>query len=304
VNSQTSAGRDFAVGLGWGGSSLDLGFLVAGVEFVLVIYMNRKAARLLVLLLMISSLRTSSLRSFVTNKKRFITMSISENALNVRQRIEEKCTSCGVAANSVQLIPVSKTKPKEAIMELYDSGFRHFGENYFQELLDKAAELPPDIQWHFIGHLQSSKSNRLIRDVPNLCVVETVDTLKLANKLHNACEVAERPSLNIYIQVDTSGEDSKSGVSPSKLSELVENIQSDCSRLNITGLMTIGAPGDLSCFDKLSDCRNKVADFLKVDSDSLALSMGMSGDFEDAIVRGSTSVRVGSTIFGARDYPR
>ena len=230
---------------------------------------------------------------------------IALNARNVREKIEAKCKELGRDPSEVLLVPVSKTKPNENIMELYNDGWRHFGENYFQELLEKAEALPEDIVWHFIGHLQSGKANRLLREVTNLGVVETVDTIKLANKLNTACEAAERSEkLNIYIQVDTSGEDSKSGVSPGKgMVEMADTIKNDCKSLQITGLMTIGAPGDLTCFDKLVDCRKTLAAHWGVPTESLALSMGMSGDYLQAIERGSTSVRVGSTIFGARDYP-
>lgn len=231
--------------------------------------------------------------------------SIVLNARDVREKIEAKCKELGRDPSEVMLVPVSKTKPNENIMDLYNDGWRHFGENYFQELLEKAEALPKDIVWHFIGHLQSGKANRLLREVPNLGVVETVDTLKLANKLNAACEAAGRSeTLKVYIQVDTSGEDSKSGVAPGKdLIALVDSIKAQCSSLQVAGLMTIGAPGDLACFDKLVECRKAVASQWAIPEVSLALSMGMSGDYLEAIERGSTSVRVGSTIFGARDYP-
>lgn len=151
-----------------------------------------------------------------------------------------------------------------------------------------------------------------------LACIETVSTIKLANKLNNAVDTllsSESSSseggsgdgekkLGIYIQINTSGEESKSGISTEEeLKELLDNISSSCPHLKICGLMTIGAPGDYSCFDKLVNFRETAATILGLDSaDQLELSMGMSGDFEEAIKRGSTSVRVGSTIFGARDY--
>lgn len=226
------------------------------------------------------------------------------NASLVMQRIAEAARNVGKEPNDIQLVAVSKTKPIEAIQSLYDAGYRHFGENYFQELVEKSAALPDDIVWHFIGHLQSSKSGKMIREVPNLAVLETVDSQKLAGKLNTACESNDRSSLDIYIQVDTSGETTKSGVDASseELAELVVFIKEQCPRLRIAGLMTIGAPGEISCFDRLVECRRPVAELLGVAEDSLVMSMGMSGDFEDAIAKGSTSVRVGSTIFGARLY--
>jgi pyridoxal phosphate enzyme (YggS family) len=139
------------------------------------------------------------------------------------------------------LVAVSKTKPAESIQELYNAGYRCFGENYFQELVDKAQTLPKDIQWHFIGHLQSSKAAKLVKEVPNLAVLETVDTVKLAGKLNNACEATGRAPLSVFIQVDTSGEATKSGVDGGEeLQELLRFIRDKCPLLRVTGLMTIG----------------------------------------------------------------
>lgn len=234
---------------------------------------------------------------------------ILDNASEVRRLIDDHCSSIGRDPKSVELIPVSKTKPAEEIQALYDAGYRHFGENYFQELLEKAAILPNDIKWHFIGHLQSQKSARLIREVPNLHVVETLDSLKLAIKLNNACTLAERDSLSVYIQINTSGEESKSGIAPEELASFISDIMHQCPKLNITGLMSIGAPADMSCFDKLVECASNSQEIINnyeskkgIASLPLQLSMGMSADYIEAITRGSTSVRVGSSIFGARSY--
>ncbi|CAM9972231.1 unnamed protein product, partial [Laminaria digitata] len=176
-----------------------------------------------------------------------------------------------------------------------------------QELIDKSPQMPDDVVWHFIGHLQSNKAKTLVAGVPNLAVLETLDTVKLANKLQTACESTgrERP-LGVFLQIDTSGEDAKSGVSHSDLDaclSLSRHLKESCPALELKGLMTIGAPGDMDCFDRLAACREALAGVLGIEPQALELSMGMSGDFEEAIRRGSTNVRVGSTIFGARNYP-
>ena len=231
-----------------------------------------------------------------------VTPVVVGNAALVKRRVAEAATQCGREASSVRLVAVSKTKPASDIMDLYTAGHRAFGENYFQELLEKASALPQDIEWHFIGHLQSQKAPKLVREVKGLFVVETVDSLKLAKKLDAACESAERALLNVYLQVDTSGEDTKSGVPPAETVGLAQTIARECPRLRVAGLMTIGAPGDLSAFERLAELRNDLAAATGVEPAALALSMGMSGDFTEAVARGATSVRVGSTIFGERIY--
>lgn len=204
----------------------------------------------------------------------------------------------------VKLVAVSKFKPAACILELYRAGHRDFGENYVQELVAKAAELPKDINWHFIGHLQSQKAKVLLRDVPNLHAMETIDSEKIASKLNSAVDPSARGPLNVFVQVCTSDEGTKSGISPAEAPGLCEYIVRHCPQLSLSGLMTIGAPGDCSCFDTLRECRNAVTEQLGVAADTLGLSMGMSADYCEAIARGSTSVRVGSTIFGARDYSK
>ena len=223
----------------------------------------------------------------------------------VAARVDRAVAARG-AGEGARLVVVSKTKPVELLQAAYGAGARHFGENYVQELVDKAPLMPGDVAWHFIGHLQSNKCKKLVRGVPNLAVVETVDSLKLAKKLDAACVAAGRPPLPIYLQVNTSAEGTKSGLADGAdgAAQLALAVSSGCPRLTVAGLMTIGAPGDgLESFNRLAACRAAAAAALGVRPSALALSMGMSGDFEEAISRGSTSVRVGSSIFGARDYP-
>ncbi|KAL0052166.1 hypothetical protein WJX82_009014 [Trebouxia sp. C0006] len=204
-----------------------------------------------------------------------------------------------------RLVAVSKTKPKELVQEAYDAGQRDFGENYVQEISEKASQLPQDIKWHFIGHLQSNKAKAVVDAVPNLAVVETVDSVKLANKLNTAVKGQERGPLDIYVQVNTSGEESKFGVEPQDCVSLAEHVHKECDLLRFAGLMTIGQqdytsrPEDFQC---LAKCREEVCQALSLQLNDVELSMGMSGDFEQATEAGSTNIRVGSTIFGKRDY--
>ncbi|CAL8466466.1 g6002 [Coccomyxa elongata] len=206
-----------------------------------------------------------------------------------------------------RLVAISKTKPVEAIQEAYEAGHRTFGENYVQEIVEKAPKLPSDISWHFVGHLQSNKAKTLLDGVPNLAFLETVDTEKLANKLDSTVEQLGRPPLPVFVQVNTSGEESKYGVEPAACTPLARHIKEKCAHLRFAGLMTIGQPDYSSRpenFQCLEACREEVCKELGLATEDVELSMGMSGDFEQAIEMGSTNVRVGSTIFGARDYSK
>jgi pyridoxal phosphate enzyme (YggS family) len=229
----------------------------------------------------------------------------------------------------VRLVAVSKTKPLSAILALHaGTGHCHFGENYVAELLEKAAALPSpppsDLAWHFIGHLQSNKVKSLVHGTPQLWVIESVDSIKLANVIEKA--VATRPTttatgttaggagdssvplrepMRVFIQINTSGESQKGGVEMGEEAiELAKHIVSSCPHLLLMGVMTIGdptAPPELA-FRALAEQRKLICDAMGRPEASLELSMGMSGDFEAAIEHGSTNVRVGSSIFGAREY--
>lgn len=230
--------------------------------------------------------------------------SITNSLKDVLARVQAASSRAG--ARPTRLVAVSKTKPASALQEAYDAGQRDFGENYVQELLEKAPILPSDIRWHFIGHLQSNKAKALIEGVPSLAMVETVDSEKLASKLNAAVEGAGRSRLPVFVQVNTSGEESKYGVEPgASCVALARYIATNCPNLQLAGLMTIGMPDYTSRpenFRCLGRCRKDVAEAVGVSENDLELSMGMSGDFEAAIEMGSTNVRVGSTIFGARNY--
>ncbi|KAK2644545.1 hypothetical protein Ddye_019740 [Dipteronia dyeriana] len=168
-------------------------------------------------------------------------------------------------------------------------------------------QLPEDIEWSFIGNLQSNKVKPLLAGVPNLATVESVDDKKIADRLDRMVASIGRKPLKIYVQVNTSGEESKYGVEPSGCVELAKYVSQDCPNLEFRGLMTIGMPDYTSTpenFKTLAKCRSEVCEALGIPEEQCELSMGMSGDFELAIEMGSTNVRIGSTIFGAREYPK
>ncbi|CAH6721136.1 pyridoxal phosphate homeostasis protein [[Candida] jaroonii] len=210
--------------------------------------------------------------------------------------------------HKVNLVAVSKLKPSSDIMGLYNEGVRHFGENYVQELVTKSQELPKDIKWHFIGTLQTDKCKILAKQISNLYAVETIDSLKKCKKLNSLRKEIDGDVINVYLQINTSDEPQKSGYSivESERSLIYESVEfllsEECSHLNFQGLMTIGSIGESfkdenEDFTRLVNLKNELNEKYSLD---LQTSMGMSNDFEDAIKKGSSSVRVGSSIFGSR----
>lgn len=199
----------------------------------------------------------------------------------------------------IRLVAVSKFQSVDSILQAYQLGHRVFGENYVQELVDKASQLPEDIEWHFIGHLQRNKVKKLL-EVKNISAIESVDSVPLAIALNKACITLGR-TLPIFIQINTSREESKSGISPDQCALHCQDILQNCTQLRIMGLMTIGHPQrdpaiDFNC---LRACRDSLINILP-HAQQLELSMGMSKDYPLALQMGATNVRVGSAIFGQR----
>ncbi len=214
----------------------------------------------------------------------------------------------GLGIDVPRLVAVTKTKPVDFIKTAYDAGQRHFGENYVNELIEKSTHpillATTDIKWHFIGHLQTNKCNKLVK-IPNLWMVETIDSTKLASTLNNSwSKTANTYRLKVMIQVNTSEEVSKGGCGSNDVVDLAVHIWNLCPKLELCGLMTIGEAGhDCSLapnpdFILLNQLRSAVS--TAIGTHNLELSMGMSSDYEEAIKAGSTNVRIGSAIFGAR----
>ncbi len=219
----------------------------------------------------------------------------------VLQRIEKAAGNAGREAGSVHLVAVGKTFPAELVRELYQLGQRDFGENYAQEFAEKTGQLADcaGLVWHFIGPLQSNKT-RLVAERADW--VHAIDRLKIAERL-NAQRPEPLPALNVCLQVNVSGEASKSGVAPDQVLELARAV-SALPRLRLRGLMAIPEPtgdtarlaGQFAVLRRLRDALNEQGFGLDT------LSMGMSADLELAIAEGATQVRVGTALFGARDY--
>lgn len=219
----------------------------------------------------------------------------------VQTQLAEAAHAAGRDAATVQLLAVSKTFPAEAVREVYAAGQRAFGENYVQEMQAKAAELADlAIEWHFIGPLQSNKT-RIVAETAHW--VHAIDRLKIAERL-SAQRPAHLPPLQVCVQVNVSGEDSKSGCSPADAPALLQAVAA-LPGLQLRGLMCIPEPTQDAAtlaarFGVLRQLQQQMAaQGLVLDT----LSMGMSADMAQAIAAGSTLVRVGTAIFGARHYP-
>ena len=230
---------------------------------------------------------------------------IAHNLAQVRDKISAAASRCGRLSEEVTLLAVSKTKPASAVEEAMAAGQRAFGENYVQEGVEKIRFFQDkgitDLQWHFIGPLQSNKS-RLVAEHFDWC--HTVDRLKIATRLSEQRPV-HLPPLNVLIQVNISDEQSKSGIEPEAVDALAAEV-SALPNLCLRGLMAIPAPE--TEYDKQFAVAQQMAvafarlktHYPTVDT----LSLGMSDDMEAAIAAGSTMVRIGTAIFGARDYTK
>lgn len=214
----------------------------------------------------------------------------------VLAQIHTACQQAGRDEQTVQLLAVSKTHPAEMLAEMYAAGQRSFGENYLQEALDKIEKLQNlEIEWHFIGHVQRNKTKHLAEKFD---WVHGVDRLIIAERLSNQREDNQAP-LNICLQVNIDGQDTKDGCQPEEVADLVAQI-SQLPKLRLRGLMVIPAPNNTAAFADAKALFEAVKMQHTKAEDWDTLSMGMSGDMTEAIAAGSTMVRVGTALFGTR----
>lgn len=227
---------------------------------------------------------------------------LAENLRQVEENIQMACERSGRKRESVTLVAVSKTKPVSMLQEIYNCGIRDFGENKVQEICEKREELPADIRWHMIGHLQRNKVKYIINDVT---LIHSVDTYRLAEEINIQAKKIKR-IVPILIEVNAAGETTKFGIPAEETLQLVTEI-SKLDSVSIKGLMTIAPfvenPEDNRVyFQKIKELSVDIA-AKNIDNVSMdILSMGMTGDYTVAIEEGATIVRVGTGIFGARNY--
>ena len=227
---------------------------------------------------------------------------IRENLAKTQENIEKACRNAGRDSKDVTLIAVSKTKPVPVLMEVYECGCREFGENKVQELVSKYESMPKDIHWHMIGHLQRNKVKYIVDKVS---MIHSVDSMKLAEEISREA-VKKGVTVSILIEVNVAEEESKFGIKATEALPLIEQI-AVLPGIRIQGLMTIApyvenSEDNRQYFEIL---RQLAVDITKKNLDNVnmnVLSMGMTGDYMIAVEEGATMVRVGTGIFGERQY--
>ncbi len=227
---------------------------------------------------------------------------LRDNLSEVEQKIKAACLRCGRSRDDVLLVAVSKTKPVEMLQEAYDAGVRDFGENKPQEIKEKYPQLPDDIKWHMIGHLQRNKIKYIIDKV---CMIHSVDSLRLAEAIDE--EAAKHGIIMpVLVEVNVAKEASKYGIMPEETENIIRQI-STLKHICVQGLMTI-APFTENAEENRIHFRNLNKLYVDIKEKNIDnvnmcnLSMGMTGDYEVAIEEGATMIRVGTGIFGERFY--
>jgi pyridoxal phosphate enzyme (YggS family) len=228
--------------------------------------------------------------------------SVAERAAQVRDRIDAACRAAGRDPAEVRLMAVTKTHGLDVLEEAYAAGLRLFGENRVPEAAEKAEQLADrtDLEWAVIGHLQTNKVAKALRFAAEL---HTLDSLRLAEALDRRLQEQGR-GLDVFVQVNTSGEPAKTGLAPEEVEAFVLDLR-PFSALRVRGLMTLAVFSDeraavAACFARLAELQRRLRQLDGAPGSYDELSMGMSGDFELAIAHGATTVRVGQTLFGAR----
>jgi len=225
---------------------------------------------------------------------------IQENIRNVQAQIEAKCLEIGRNSKEIKLVAVSKTYPREAVLEARSCGQIDFGENWAQELVEKFDMVPKDVSWHFIGHLQSNKVKYV---VPRADFIHSVDSLKLAEEIAKTARKVEKVQ-KILLEIKTSDEATKHGLSSEEEIESVAQFCKMSNNIELVGLMTMApfTDDEKKIRQSFVQLRNLKETLIAKGFPISELSMGMTGDYKIAIEEGATMLRIGSAIFGARTY--
>ena len=192
------------------------------------------------------------------------------------------------------LVAVSKKRPVESIQVIYNLGQRIFGENYPQELLTKSKELPKDIEWHLIGHLQTNKVKKLLEEIPNI-VIESVDRIDVVKKISQYADVKNKTK--VYLEINISGEETKTGCPLKDIFNVIDEIMKNKDKIEFVGIMSLGKIGDKKEFEKMVEIKNEICEKYSLDKNKFIASFGTSQDFNEAILSGTDEVRIGHQIF-------
>ena len=231
---------------------------------------------------------------------------IWEQYLEIEAKMKEALAAAGRPLDSARLLAVSKTHPLEAVEELAAQGVRAFGENKVQELCAKQEATNYDLEWHLIGHLQRNKVRQLLKH--NVAMIHSVDSERLAMEIEKEAAKLDK-NVDILVEINIGNEESKSGCEPEQAAELVQLIAQNCPHLAVKGLMCV-APEMESMdavrpyFARMRQLKDEIAALNLPGVEMKELSMGMTGDFPVAIEEGATIIRVGTAIFGKRDYSK
>lgn len=193
-----------------------------------------------------------------------------------------------------KLVSVSKKRSWEDIKVIYDEGQRIFGENYPQELIEKSKNLPKDIEWHLIGHLQSNKVKKLFDEIPNI-VIESVDRINIVEIINKNANPNHKTK--VYIEINISNESSKTGCNEEDIFAISDEIVKKCPKLELVGIMSLGNVGSKNEFEKMLKIKDQICERYSLDKEKFIASFGTSQDYEEAILSGSDEVRVGHQIF-------
>ena len=218
---------------------------------------------------------------------------LKSNYKNVLEGFSKSKNASTYTNQNAILLAVSKKRPCEDIKVIYDEGQRIFGENYPQELLEKSKKLPKDIEWHLMEHLQSNKVKKLLEEIPNL-VIESVDRVDIVEKINKFA--SEKNKTKVYIEINISDEDSKTGCKQNDIFNIAEKIM-DSPRLELVGIMSLGNIGNKKEFEKMLKIKEELCEKYSLDKNKFIASFGTSQDYEEALLSGSDEVRVGHQIF-------
>ena len=216
---------------------------------------------------------------------------LSNNIKKVNDDIEKAKKEKNITKD-IKLIAVSKKRKIEDIKIIYDNGQRIFGENYVNELLEKYENLPKDIEWHLIGHLQTNKVKHLVEKIPNI-IIESVDSVKVAEAINKHAT----QKIKVYIEVNIGNTETKTGADIKDIYNIAETIINKCEKLELIGIMSLGNVNNLNEFKQMIDIKNDFCNKYNLNKEKFIASFGTSQDYYNAILSGSDEIRVGHTIF-------